>query len=59
MYARTYSRAFISFVISALKMSTEPAHPTGKRVFASWRNDGGHFDRSWAESNGVLTHAQV
>jgi len=59
MYARTYSRASISFIISALKMSAEPAYPIGKRVLALWRNDGGHFDRSWAESNGVLTHVQV
>ncbi len=59
MYARTYSRASISFIISALKMSAEPAYPIDKRVFALWRNDGGHFDHSWAESNGVLTHAQV
>jgi len=58
MYARTYSRASISFIISALKMSAEPAYPIGKRVFALWRNDGGHFDRSWAESNGVLTHVR-
>ena len=40
-------------------MSAEPAYLIGKRVFALWRNDGGHFDRSWVESNGVLTHAQV
>ena len=40
-------------------MSAEPAYPLGKRVFALWRNDGGHFDRPWVESNGVLTHAQV
>jgi hypothetical protein len=59
MYARTYSSASISFIISALKMSAEQAYPIGKRVFALWRNDGGHFDRSWVESNGVLTHAQV
>jgi hypothetical protein len=59
MYARTYSRASISFIISALKMSAEPAYPIGKRVFALWRNDGEHFDRSWVKSNGVLTHAQV
>ncbi len=59
MYARTYSSGSISFIISALKMSTEQAYPIGKRVFALWRNDGGHSDRSWVESNGVLTHAQV
>jgi hypothetical protein len=54
MYACTYSRASISFIISALKMSAEPAYPIGKRVFALWRNDGGHFDRFWAESSGVF-----
>ena len=59
MYALTYSRASIIFIIPSLKMSAEPAYPIGKRVFALWRNDGGHFDRSWAESNVVLTHVQV
>jgi hypothetical protein len=54
MYARTYSRASISFIISALKRSTEPAYSIGKRVFALWRNDGGQFDCSWVESNGVF-----
>jgi len=29
MYARTYSRASISFIISDLKMSAEPAYPIG------------------------------
>jgi hypothetical protein len=33
MYALTYSRASISFIISALKMSAEPAYPIVKRVF--------------------------
>ncbi len=32
--SRTYSRASISFIISALKMSAEPAYSIGKRVFA-------------------------
>jgi len=47
-------RASISFIITDLKMSAEPAYPIGKRVFALWRNDGGHFDCSWVESNGVF-----
>jgi len=59
MCALTSSRASISFIISDLKMSVGPEYPIGKRVFVLWRNDGGHFDGSWAESNGVLTHVQV
>ena len=58
MLVRNLGLPLASFV-SALKMSAEPAYPVGKRVFALWRNDGGHFDRPWVESNGVLTHAQV
>jgi len=29
MYALTYSRAYISFIISVWKMSAEPAYPVG------------------------------
>jgi len=35
MYARTYSRASISFIISALKMSAEPAYPIGNYKYWS------------------------
>jgi len=62
MYALTYSRAFISFIISAWKMSAEPAYPVGNLRYAylpHGKNNGEYFDRSWVKSSGVLTHVQV
>jgi len=62
MYARTYSRASISFIISAWKMSAEQAYPIGNLWYEYWPHGEMMVDISTALGSslmGYLTHAQV
>ncbi len=62
MYARTYSKDSISsFIISAWKMSGEPAIPLAISYTSIYPkgNDRADFGCIWIQSNGIVTHVKI